>query len=74
LPTISAFLTYFKGLSPKKRFGLAFGSYGWGGQSIDQIEEVFKSMNLNILDQIKTKYIPREKSLEEIKIKIKALI
>jgi len=28
LPTISGFLTYLKGLSPKNRIGLAFGSFG----------------------------------------------
>ena len=34
------FLTYLRALSPKERTGLAFGSYGWGGQSIDQVDEV----------------------------------
>ena len=34
LPTVSGFLTYLKGLSPKNRIGLAFGSYGWGGQGV----------------------------------------
>lgn len=34
LPTVAAFMYYLKGLSPKNKIGLAFGSYGWGGQSI----------------------------------------
>ncbi|HPQ90132.1 MAG TPA: FprA family A-type flavoprotein, partial [Candidatus Mcinerneyibacteriales bacterium] len=34
LPTVAAFLTYLKGLSCGGREALAFGSYGWGGQSI----------------------------------------
>ncbi len=31
LPTVSSFLTYMSGLSPKNdhRIGFAFGSYGW---------------------------------------------
>lgn len=40
LPSVAAFLTYLKGLAPKKRTGLAFGSYGWSGESIPQIEKI----------------------------------
>ena len=29
MPTVAEFLCYFKGLAPKGRVGLAFGSYGW---------------------------------------------
>ena len=39
MPNMAAFLCYLKGLSPKKREAFAFGSYGWGGQSIAQVEE-----------------------------------
>ena len=38
LPTVGAFITYLEGLRPKNRIGLAFGSYGWGGQSVTKIE------------------------------------
>ncbi len=44
LPTVGAFLTYLKGLRPKKRIGFAFGSYGWGGQAIKEIETVMKNL------------------------------
>ena len=67
LPTVSAFLTYMKGLAPKNRVGLAFGSYGWGGQSVGQIEDVFKELGFNTLNQIRLKYIPDENTLDEIK-------
>ena len=66
LPTVSAFLTYFKGLAPKNRIGMAFGSYGWGGQSIGQIEEILKELKFEIMEQIKIKYIPDENTLNEI--------
>lgn len=58
LPTVAAFLTYLKGLEPKKRIGQAFGSYGWSGQSIGQIEEVLKKLSFELLPQIKVEYIP----------------
>lgn len=42
MPSVAAFMTYLKGLAPKKRVGLAFGSYGWSGESIPQIEAILR--------------------------------
>lgn len=72
MPTVAAFLTYLKGLAPKKRVGLAFGSYGWGGQSIGQVEEVLAGLGFDLLEQVKIRYIPEQAQLEEVKQKIKA--
>ncbi|MDD5644987.1 MAG: FprA family A-type flavoprotein [bacterium] len=66
LPTVSSFLTYLKGLAPKNRAALAFGSFGWSGQSVGIIENIFKEMGLNLLDSIKTQYVPDEKKLKQI--------
>ncbi len=66
LPTVSSFLTYFKGLAPRNRTALAFGSFGWGGQSIGIIENVFKEMGLNLLNGVKIQYIPNEQKLKQI--------
>ncbi|MCK9554742.1 FprA family A-type flavoprotein [bacterium] len=66
LPTVSSFLTYFKGLAPRNRTALAFGSFGWGGQSVGIIENVFKEMGLNLLNGIKIQYIPNEEKLKQI--------
>ena len=66
LPTVSAFLTYLKGLAPKGRVGLAFGSYGWGGQSIGIVDDILKSCNFEMLEKIKIQYIPDKKQLKEI--------
>lgn len=71
LPTVAAFLTYMKGLAPKDRIGLAFGSYGWGGQSIGQIEEVLKSSGFKMLDSIKVQYVPGKETLDNIQEKIR---
>jgi len=70
LPTVSAFLTYLKGLAPKNRIGLAFGSYGWGGQSVGIIENILRECGFEILDQIKLQYVPDKKLLEEVKEKL----
>ncbi len=71
LPSVAAFLTYLKGLAPKNRIALAFGSYGWGGQSIGQVEEVLADCGFDLLDQIKVNYVPDESQLEEITNKLK---
>jgi len=68
LPSIGGFLTYLKGLRPKNRIGFVFGSYGWGGQAVNEIEKIitdlswdkpFKGINLN--------FIPEKKELIEVK-------
>lgn len=57
LPNVAAFLTYMKGLDPKGRTGLAFGSYGWGGNSIKQVHEFLESCNFEMLPPIKRVYM-----------------
>ncbi len=70
LPTVSAFLTYMKGLAPKGRKALAFGSYGWGGQSIKQVEEMLASCGFEMLESLKVQYVPTAKALAEITEKV----
>ena len=71
LPTVAAFLAYMKGLAPKNRKALAFGSYGWGGQSIGEIEEVLKSCGFEMLDSMKIQYVPDKNAINDIKKRLK---
>lgn len=74
LPTVSAFLTYLKGLAPKNRIGIAFGSYGWGGQSIGDIEKVFESCKFQMsVKDLKIQYVPDEAELKGLKEKVKVI-
>lgn len=74
MPTIAAFLCYIKGLRPLNHKGFAFGSYGWGGQSIAQVEDELKAAGVEIiLDKIRIANLPTEKQLDEISEKIAAL-
>jgi flavorubredoxin len=73
LPTTAGFLYYLKGLSPKNRVGLAFGSYGWGGQSIDIVHNMLgdpKECGFEMLDPIRVQYIPDEETLQNITKKV----
>lgn len=67
LPTVAAFLTYLKGLAPKDRIGLAFGSYGWGGQSVGIVEKTLQECGFEILEQIKLQYVPDDEVLKDTK-------
>lgn len=74
LPTVAAFLTYLKALSPKVRTGLAFGSYGWGGQSIGQVADCLKACGFEMLESLKVKYVPDGEALEEVRRKVEEMV
>ncbi len=74
MPTIAAFLCYLKGLRPVNHKGFAFGSYGWGGQSIGMVEEELKASGVEIiLDKIRVANVPTAQQLNDITAKILAL-
>lgn len=74
MPSVAGFLTYLKGLAPKDRIGLAFGSYGWSGQSVGQVEQYLKDCGFETLENIRIQYIPEEDQLEEMKEKLEGSI
>lgn len=74
LPTVAAFMTYLKGLSPKNRIALAFGSYGWGGQGVGIVEEMLKDCGFALLPQVRLQYIPEKKDLETVTQQIEQAI
>jgi flavorubredoxin len=71
LPSVAAFLTYLKGLTPKNRKAFSFGSFGWGCMSVKQIDEYLKSSGFEILDSFECKYIPADDFLNDIKTRVK---
>ena len=66
LPSVAAFLTYLQGLAPVNRKAIAFGSYGWGDQSIPKITEYFNNSGFEIIDTFKVQYIPKDEDLKKI--------
>ena len=74
LPTIGGFLCYMRGLAPKGRKAFAFGSYGWGGQSIQQIEDELKAGGCEIvMDKVRILYVPSEEQLKSLHDQVIAL-
>ena len=66
LPTVAAFLTYLAGLRPKGREALAFGSYGWSGQSIELISKQLEACEFKMLEPVKIQFVPTAESLLKI--------
>jgi flavorubredoxin len=59
LPNIADILTYLKGLKPKNLIGAAFGSYGWSGEAVKQIEDVLAEMKVEKAGEgIRVKNVP----------------
>jgi len=68
MPSMGGFLTYLKGLRPRNRIGFVFGSYGWGGQAVGEIEKILKDLSWDIpFDSININYIPDEEELNNAK-------
>jgi len=68
LPTMGGFLSYMKGLRPKNKIGFVFGSYGWGGQAVGEIEKIIRDLSWDIpIQNININYIPTEDDLKNIK-------
>ncbi len=67
MPSVASFLTYFKGLTGNKKKFIAFGSYGWGGQSPDQVYEMLAASKCEaLLPAIKIAYKPSKEQLDKI--------
>ena len=58
-PTVSQFLTYLKGLRPRNKAAMAFGSFGWSGEAVKYINQELEAMKLKVVHEgIRIKYIP----------------
>ena len=67
MPSVASFLTYFKGLNGNRKKFIAFGSYGWGGQSPDQVYEGLKSPKCEpLMPAVKCAYKPTQEQLDKL--------
>ena len=64
-PPVAGFLTYLKGLKPQNKKALAFGSYGWNGNAVKEIQEVFEELKLETLNPLMVKFRPNEEELQK---------
>jgi flavorubredoxin len=66
LPQMADVMTYLKGLKPTNLIGAAFGSYGWSGESVKDLEAMLKEMKVEIAaDAVSVKNVPDSSVLEK---------
>ena len=66
LPTMATLLDEMRGLKPRNRIGVAFGSYGWGGGAIKYIEERFREAGVELVeDGLGFKWVPAEEEIKQ---------
>jgi flavorubredoxin len=66
LPQMADVMTYLKGLKPANLIGAAFGSYGWSGESVRDLEGLLKEMKVEITaDAVSVKNVPDSGVLEK---------
>ena len=63
LPSVGAFMTYIKGLRPKQRVTGAYGSFGWGGGGVKQVDAGLRELGLEVVDPLEFKYVPSSADL-----------
>lgn len=74
MPTVAAFLCYMKGLAPKNKKAFAFGSYGWGGQSIALVNAELEACKFQIvLEPQRIAFVPAPEALTALTASVKAL-
>lgn len=77
LPTVSSFLTYMKGLSPKngQRVGIAFGSYGWAPAGPRNVASEMASVDFQMpLETFACNWIPSDEYLADVRQKVMDMI
>jgi len=68
LPTIRPVLEDLKGLKFENKIGAAFGSYGWSGEAVTQIEEHLALCKMKVIaEAVKAKWQPRGDDLARCK-------
>jgi flavorubredoxin len=66
LPQMADVMTYLKGLKPANLIGAAFGSYGWSGESVKDLEGLLKEMKVEIIaEAVSVKNVPDSGILEK---------
>jgi len=65
LAYIAGFIHFLKGMKPKNRVAVAFGSYGWAGGAVKEITEQLSSFGIEVVAQAGAKFKPNKEELEK---------
>ena len=74
MPRMAATLTYLRGLKPKGKSSLAFGSYGWAPKSIDEITRYLTEMGAApVREPVACRFAPDAATLDNCRAAGRAL-
>ncbi len=66
LPQMADVMTYLKGLKPANLIGAAFGSFGWSGESVKDLEAILRDMKVEMVaEPVTVKHVPGNDVLEK---------
>ena len=66
LPQMADVMTYIKGLKPANLVGAVFGSFGWSGESVKDLEAIMKDMKVDLVfDTLSVKHVPGNDVLQK---------
>jgi len=66
LPAVADALSYLKGLKPRGLIGAAFGSYGWSGGAVQEVEAALRQMKVELAgESVRVKYVPDAQDLAQ---------
>ena len=63
-PTVADIMCYLKGLKPKNFVGGVFGSHGWSGGAVGEIERILDDMGIERpVESVSARYVPDDEVL-----------
>ncbi len=63
-PRVADVLTYLKGLKPRNLIGAVFGSYGWSGEAVKDVEKYLEDMKIPLASEsLRVVYVPSDEDL-----------
>ena len=65
LAYIAGYMHFLKGMKPKNRIAVSFGSFGWAGGAVKEIATNLSSFGIEVIDQISAKFKPNKEELEK---------
>ncbi len=65
-PSVAECMNYLGGLKPRNLIGAAFGSYGWSGEAVKELNSLLDGMKVELVSEgLRTVYVPDEQVLSE---------
>jgi len=65
-PSLGDVFLYLEGLRPRNLVGAAFGSYGWSGEGVPQVNDILRKMKVDLVSEgVRVQFVPDEGDLDE---------